>query len=110
MTQLSDHHDDVGLGWIPLLERLHDAIVVLAPDYEVSQVKEKFGGLRIYLEALGTHRDAVVDLLDAAEAESLHTCEECGITLGVTTAGPGWIKTLCPADRATRAERRLRDW
>lgn len=37
-----------GAGWYPLLVQLDADISAIAPDYEVHQVKEKFGGLRFY--------------------------------------------------------------
>ena len=88
--QLPDHLEWVGPGWHPILERLHDQILAIDPDYSVVQVKEKFGGLRVYLlsEPL-----PVIDLVSAAEAESLRTCERCGQP---GTQQPGyWIRTLC---------------
>jgi hypothetical protein len=58
--------------------------------FEILQVKEKFGGLRIYVNNAD---EAIRQRIEAAEQESFHTCEVCG--------QPGrlreddWIKTLC---------------
>ena len=60
---------------------------------EVSQIKQKFGGLRIY------HHNTPEDLrqlIDEAVAASWHTCEKCGSTIGVTTNLEGYRFTLCP--------------
>lgn len=60
---------------------------------EVSQIKQKFGGLRIY------HHNAPEDirqLIDKAIEASWHTCEKCGSTTGVTTNLEGCRLTLCP--------------
>ncbi|MFF5538494.1 hypothetical protein ACFY71_39610 [Streptomyces cinerochromogenes] len=40
---------EVGPGWRPLLQRLHDQLVALAPDYRVGELRVKLGGLRIYI-------------------------------------------------------------
>lgn len=93
---------EVGEGWHPILARLHEQVVTLVPDYTVFQVKEKFGGLRVGL-SLDPDLDKnlpsevtskVWDLCEAAEEESLRTCEYCG--KAGKALGAGWIKTLCP--------------
>ena len=54
------------------------------------QVKEKFGGLRFYVQAA---TDKHYNYITFAESMSYHTCEECG-ALGKTYTD-GWHKTLC---------------
>lgn len=108
MSQIPEHYDMVGPGWKDLLTDLHTNLLVLVPDYAVTQVKEKFGGLRIYLSyPAGTDTSAPEALVDKAEADSEHVCEQCGKP--GTTGGTYWLKTLCPEHRAaddkTRAER-----
>lgn len=89
---------DVGQGWYGIIVRLDRAIADLQPDYEVYQIKEKFGGLRYYCQGDGS--EAIDALIRAAEEEASHTCEVCG-RMGdeVTTAGDGWITTRCPSCR-----------
>jgi hypothetical protein len=61
---------------------------------DVGQVKEKFGGLRVYLDCSAP--DVVHDRIQAAYDEADRTCEDCGATEGVSRCVPrGWIKTLC---------------
>lgn len=86
----------IGDGWLPLLDQLCTGLSqVIADDglseFRTLQVKEKFGGLRFCVTG-GNVRARV--LIEAAERESLRTCEGCG--------GPslrhdlaGWITTLC---------------
>lgn len=81
----------VGEGWRPLIEKLVNDIIKINPKVEVTQVKEKFGGLRFYI--IGGN-DEVYDLIDLAENESLKICENCGTKENVTTKG-GWLVTLC---------------
>lgn len=99
MTQIPDHMEDVGQGWWPILAQLHDDIRALDPDYSVAQVKEKYGGLRVYLST--AEPDSIGRLIDEAEAASLRTCEECGQSGEPGPSRPGgyWIKTLCDAHR-----------
>jgi len=99
--QIPAHLVFVGAGWHSILNRLHEQVVALVPEYRVSQVKEKHGELRVYL-SLDPHLDGhitaavntrVHELLDAAENESRRTCEECGNPGG--PVGAGWVKAPC---------------
>lgn len=95
---------DIGNGWLPIVDRLDRQIAEIVPDYEVTQVKEKFGGLRYYIGAIHSDQfDRVHELIAEAEAESLRTCETCGATEDVTTAASRergyWVKTLCREHR-----------
>jgi hypothetical protein len=59
----------------------------------VLQVKEKFGGLRFYVEG----GDATLEkAIEEAEVASFKTCEVCGAA-GEPTKRGYWIRTLCPA-------------
>jgi len=81
----------VGPGWHDIIERLIPDLLALGWTGEVSQVKEKFGGLRWYCDSDGA--SGIYDRISQAEDESFKTCEYCG--------APGkprdlsWIKTLC---------------
>jgi len=55
-----------------------------------AQVKEKFGGLRFYVDNCD---DYVRGVIAMTESMSYRTCEYCG-SQGVKRPG-GWIKTLC---------------
>lgn len=65
-------------------------------DFEVVQVKEKFGGLRFYTN--GSTKE-INNLINKAESMSLVTCEECGKP-GKNQANKGWIETLCDECRS----------
>jgi len=86
--QIPEHYGDVGGGWRDILERAHAAALESNPDYRVTQVKEKFGGLRLYLVGVG---GAVTDPF---EQESYTTCERCGKPGALRRPG-GWYLTLC---------------
>jgi hypothetical protein len=68
-------------GWYPLIVGLDADIAALAPDYELHQVKEKFGGLRFYIHAETEDpeaRRAIDGLIREAERRALTICERCG--------------------------------
>lgn len=62
----------------------------IVPQVVASQVKEKFGGLRFYVEG---GDDVTSAMIDMAESLSVVTCEECGSP--GRQRGAGWIVTLC---------------
>lgn len=101
---------DIGPGWWPLVTRLDADLRAIYPEYQVAQVKEKFGELRYYIE--GVPQDLysqVYERIRDAERESSRTCEECGEP-GEQESVYGWMATLCPIHsderRAAREARR----
>ena len=84
---------ECGPGWHPLIKDALTKIEALGiANLEVLQVKEKFGGLRIYL---GPHTDETDAIISAAEQEARKTCEDCGSKESVELRGGGWLRTLC---------------
>ena len=77
----------VGPGWSDLIKKIYEA---LPEDAFISQVKEKFGGLRFYIGAATVE---VHDMIEQVERESYTVCEQCGKP-GKPREG-GWILTLC---------------
>lgn len=103
----------VGPGWWPIIESLCHQIHHHVkwkqeqkdkyrrgegcPDVVVTQIKEKFGGLRFYYDG----GDDVVDgMVRMAESWAGRSCEECGAP-GKSRSG-GWIQTLCDEHEAER--------
>jgi hypothetical protein len=78
-------------GWYPLIKDLIEDLVELGWDREVCQVKEKFGGLRFYINAAS---DEMYDRISQAEKESYETCEVTGKP-GQLRTDIGWWTTLC---------------
>jgi NADH pyrophosphatase NudC (nudix superfamily) len=62
-----------------------------------AQVKEKFGGLRFYVDNADDYTRGVIAM---AESMSYKTCEVCG-SPGKQT-GKGWIKTVCESCNKTQ--------
>jgi hypothetical protein len=78
-------------GWYPLIKDLIDDLIKLGWNKQVCQVKEKFGGLRFYINE---GSDEIYDRLIKAERESYHICEKCG-EKGELRNDNGWYLTLC---------------
>lgn len=78
---------DIGPGWIKMVSRLVDDLNEMDCDYTVGQVKEKFGGLRFYYDAVHADNCPGIDSwvecplykrVSKAEKESYYICESCG--------------------------------
>jgi len=83
---------ECGNGWLNIIDELSKKITELDPDVQAAQVKEKFGGLRFYID--GGSKE-VYKLIDEAEEESYKTCEKCGTKENVSQTKTGWVLTLC---------------
>jgi hypothetical protein len=96
---------ECGKGWSPLINKAVEGIqkeVSTWPDtqdFYITQIKEKFGGLRIYLSAYNDRLDAIVR---AACEEARKTCELCGEP-GVLGEEGRWLQTLCEKCRKEKA-------
>ena len=93
----------VGKGWHPLLEQFYDAANSVE-NVVVLQVKEKFGGLRLYwshnhpmsADLLNPSKDVSLhELVDRLEAESLTLCEYCGAPENQLMMVPGLERCAC---------------
>ena len=89
---------ECGKGWHPLVSAVEE--VANKHNIKLTQVKEKFGQLRIYTDRLVPE---VNDAINAAETTSLQVCEECGHP-GVLRNGY-WLKTLSNACEEKRKAR-----
>jgi len=84
----------VGPGWNDIVYDLHKKLEAEKPDYQILQIKEKFGGLRLYLSPMPNPAWIAVS---EAEKLSYETCEECGRP-GKIWSRKGWVRTLCWID------------
>jgi hypothetical protein len=101
-----------GEGWWPIIEELCSSIQGHInwrnrqlvgpgiPQVVVSQIKEKFGGLRFYYEG---GDEQVRGMVSMAESWAGKTCEYCGTP--ATKQTTGWIKTVCDEHFKQREER-----
>ena len=90
--------ESVDIGWHGLinkvfdkLESIKDIIIV------IHQVKEKYGGLRIYTSCIHEEFDKFILEL---ETESYKICEKCGEPGKLR--GGGWYVTACDAHASNR--------
>jgi hypothetical protein len=98
-------------GWKWIVEDCDRLLARLDPEYEIHQIKEKFGTLRYYYGTVADKEtqevmDAVVD---RAEKLSASTCDVCGNSsmvsnldrgikydpTAVIKSRGGWYKTIC---------------
>jgi hypothetical protein len=77
-------------GWHGLVNKAFDKLESITEFIVIDQVKEKYGGLRIYSSPMHEEFDKFILAL---ETESYTICETCG-EAGALRGG-GWYKTLC---------------
>lgn len=83
---------EVGDGWFQLIWDLCEKLEPLVDEnFEVIQVKEKFGGLRFYAHGAN---EKIHDIIGKAEDKSYKICEHCG-TKGKQTTVNGWVMSVC---------------
>lgn len=89
---------ECGKGWYGLLQPIIDYITEYNENIEKEddklvplQIKEKFGGLRVYMNYC---TEELKKLINKAEEESYHVCEICGSKkhIGYTMR---YIQTIC---------------
>lgn len=83
-------------GWEKLVEDLVVEVEKLAVAQNLSllridQIKEKFGGLRVYFNRVES--EEIRNLVSSAEARSFSICDQCGEP-GKPSKG-GWVSTRC---------------
>jgi hypothetical protein len=84
-----DVADMVPPGWKALINRCIDE--ALRCHAVITQVKEKYGTLRVYYHENDDRMEEVVSLM---EKYSAYMCENCG-DHGTTVTLHGWASTLC---------------
>ncbi len=120
-----------GDGWYNIIEEACEKLQKLSDDTNsqivFTQIKEKFGLLRIYIsidelketridimtnhgvlvnsleQPSGGVWEAAHNITNEAEEKSIKTCEVCG-ELGSPCSNRGWILTLCETHRKQKEE------
>lgn len=82
---------ECGNGWFPLIKELIVDLIELGWDKQICQVKEKFGGLRFYINE---GSDEIYKRITSAEDDSYKICEVTG-DVGELRTDIGWYRTLC---------------
>ena len=89
---------ECGDGWKCLIDPIFEYIKNYNEDKKeedkiiIFQIKEKFGGLRFYVD---NGNEELHNMIDKAEEESYKVCEFCGSKEDVGQTANGWITTLC---------------
>jgi hypothetical protein len=108
---------ECGSGWYPLISILCNSIqssidqeLKYYPEKETHQVhavqvKEKFGGLRFYVDSATDDQNAWISF---AEDLSYHICEDCGILseTPLLKSDYGWYSSICPECKAKKETNR----
>lgn len=94
MIDAADWTPCVCKGWQPIvLQALTKLNALNNPDLYIVQVKEKFGGLRIYTSPTD---EEIMGIIRDAEIAASVTCEFCGSTDSVKKLPVRhWYKTVC---------------
>ena len=89
----SDFFFECGPGWYGILKKMSEKLSAIG-GVSVSQVKEKYGTLRVYADHDGTPIETDFwAVIDEAEKASEYVCEQCASP--GTLTGTNWYKTLC---------------
>jgi hypothetical protein len=90
-------------GWYPIIEEALDKMEktiekmpkkeqkVFKSSFEILQIKEKLGGLRIYINM---YSDEIIEIIREAEEKAEETCETCG-NPGKLREFHHWLFTNC---------------
>lgn len=102
---------ETGDGWYDLIDHLCLMIQFWVDNngleqVEATQVKEKFGGLRFYINH---HNDFVNGLITLTMHLSENTCEVCGSTKNITQT-KGWIRTVCQSCLTEETHINKKEW
>ena len=102
--ELEQSYTECGYGWHDLIielmhkiEELYKVNDVSMDDFKINQIKEKYGGLRVYLSItyINSLQTLVNDLIEEYEKRAEMICEECSAP-GVLYMNKGkWLQTLC---------------
>lgn len=95
---LTRNEFNIGNGWLGIIQRLFETLIKLGWDKTIINVKEKFGGMSIFLDNLP--KNATYFIIEA-EKETYTVCKVCGEPGEQHKIG-GWIHTLCDKHRDER--------
>lgn len=100
-------------GWYPIINDLSKQVNEFAkahqpnntadPIINVVQIKEKFGGLRYYIDYHNLSDDdiyKVENMVRDAEDKSHKCCEDCGDPAEICSPRRYWMKTICISCRS----------
>jgi len=86
-------------GWYDIIDKACSSLTKLSEEsgaiIELAQVKQKFGGLRMYLDIIDDKniQEEAYKIVEEAESKSFKVCEVCGKPGKIRKKS--WIQTLC---------------
>jgi len=87
-------------GWYQIVVDCDKELRAIDPNYQILQIKEKFGGLRYYMtpcdDTTKEQRDQMYEVISKYEAIAARTCEATGQPGVLMKSIGGWLKTLNP--------------
>jgi hypothetical protein len=88
---------DVDEGWYQIVVDCDKDLTQIDPDYQIAQIKQKFGGLRYYFTPSQSDKSKEMQKVIAKyEAIAKITCEATGNPGVLMRSKSGWYKTLDP--------------
>jgi len=99
--ELKEALECVGEGWHTLVKHVYQSASTADPKIIITQVKEKFGRLRIYWDSPERQESKYpgllpfCDVVAEAERRSGNICELCGNPGRVATSASGWLMARC---------------
>jgi len=96
---------ECGDGWYPIINKMcrmiqYNVDSTKSEQVVACQVKEKFGGLRFYING-GSEK--AYDIISFFESLSYIICEKCGSTEGETKTEGHWMSTRCNSCREDKS-------
>lgn len=82
---------EVNDGWLLLISQLIEELISLGWNRKLHQCKEKWGGLRFYIES---GNESIYKTITDFEKKSNNICEKCG-NPGYTRFNSVWVVTMC---------------
>lgn len=83
---------ECGDGWFQIIDDMCHLMAQYCPEAVAAQIKEKLGGLRVYLKDYDPGRADLI--IRHAEKQAAETCEQCGAQ-GSMRSKNFMYKTLC---------------
>ena len=85
-------------GWYQIVVDCDKELTAIDPNYQILQIKEKFGGLRYYMtpsnDTTEEQRDKMYKVISKYEVKAAQTCEATGKSGVLMRSIGGWFKTL----------------
>ncbi len=97
---MSNWLSEINMGWSEIIKTAVAELEAIGKADQIVQVKEKFGGLRIYLNEYSDEINAIVRKAEKAAAQ---VCQMCGSNdeVKIRSTG-GWCRAECEACDAER--------